>query len=220
MIDHDVERLTAFLAGELSLAEAEAVDAHLLDCQSCWRAVYEDTVGRRAAESLREVAPAEVRDRVRLAVVLAPAERSGRPRWRMIAATLVLFATLSAALFTWSMWHTTHGRADDLALIVRQVRVSAEHHAPPTWTELAGRRFRIESYEVDGGRVVVAYGTEPFPMPNDAHMTNDQVNGPWSAPVDGLNVLCFNEPRPALLVGDKSVSATALSAFAHRLALS
>ena len=216
---HDPERLVAFLAGDLSRAEVEAVDTHLLECRECWQAVYEDSIGRIAAESVREVAPAAVRDRVRVAVSLAPVGRSQR-RWRRRAVASVAAGALAAALLgSWTVLRVDDRKPDALALIVQQVRAATAHHTVLTSVTIGGRRMRVEEYDLDGGRVVVAYDTQPFPMPSDAHAANEQVNAPWSASVDGTTVLCFNTPRPALLVGDRAVSSDSLAQLAHRLAL-
>ena len=219
MTDHDGERLVAFLAGDLSSVEADAVDAHLLECRSCWLAVYEDTVGRGAAESLRDIAPAEVRDRVRLIVSLARVDRSRRPRWRHATATVALVAMIAAALLSWSTLRAPHHQPDALAMIVHDVRVATAHRAIPTSITIGSRRLRVEEYDLTGGRVTVAFTTQPFPMPNDALATTGQINAPWSAQVDGSTVLCFNDPRPALLIGDRSVRVSDLNELAHRLAL-
>ena len=219
MTGHDRERIVAFLAGDLSGAEAEAIDEHLLECRECWQSVHEHTTGRCAAESLREVASAELRDRVRLAVSLTAENRPPRRVRKHMVAAIAIAATIAAATLTASTVHAPQGRSDSLAFIVHEVRAATADHTIPTSIAIGGRHLRVEEYDIDGGRVVVAFDTQPFPMPNDAHTADAQINAPWSAPVEGLSVLCFNEPRPALLVGDKTVSIASLNGLAHRLAL-
>src|SRR6266567_6501587 len=95
MDSHDQRHrlLTAFLAGELSLADAPQWDEHLLECERCWRAVREDRSGRQAAGLLRQPAPAGLADRVAFAVELAAAGATsgrqararGRLRWHWLA---------------------------------------------------------------------------------------------------------------------------------------
>src|SRR5216683_5243147 len=95
--------LTAFLAGELDPAAARRWDEHLLECEQCWRAVREDRGGRRAAELLRQPAPAGLADRVAFTVEVAaasgpaarPPSRPGRRQawWRLAGA-----GTLAAGL--------------------------------------------------------------------------------------------------------------------------
>jgi hypothetical protein len=185
--------------------------------------VYEDTVGRTAAESLRDIAPAVVRDRVRLSISLAPTTRPPR-RWPLrAAASAALVVILAIALSTGLAFRSSHRPTDSLALIVDKIRAADTGDTGDTGgtsVEVAGRKLRIEEYDVDGGRVLVAYDTQPFPMPDGAHVATALINGPWSAPVDGWYVRCFNEPRPALLIGDKDVRVASVDALAHRLSLS
>lgn len=64
------DRLVTFLAGELSPQQEREFDQHLLECESCWREVQADRVGRLAIERLLEPAPAGLRDRVSLGISL------------------------------------------------------------------------------------------------------------------------------------------------------
>lgn len=64
------QRVVAFLAGELSEAEARQFDVHLLNCEACWRAVQEDRQGRAALMRLREPVPSDLADRVAMAVAV------------------------------------------------------------------------------------------------------------------------------------------------------
>src|SRR5260370_1035264 len=78
--DRDHRLLAAFLAGDLDPAAARRWDAHLLECEQCWRAVREDRTGRQAARRLRRGAPPEPAHRVPLALQLtAPRGAAGRP---------------------------------------------------------------------------------------------------------------------------------------------
>jgi anti-sigma factor RsiW len=75
---HDPERNAAeYVSGELRRRARRWFEAHLLDCEDCWREVLLGRAGRRVAESARELAPAELREDVRTAVLL-----SDRPRRR------------------------------------------------------------------------------------------------------------------------------------------
>ena len=67
----DEDRILAFLHGELSDADEQAFDDHLLTCESCWWAVREDRVGRLAIERLQAPAPHGLADRVAFSVDLA-----------------------------------------------------------------------------------------------------------------------------------------------------
>jgi anti-sigma factor RsiW len=69
---HDPERNAAeYVSGELSRRAARWFEAHLLNCEDCWREVLLGRLGRRIAEEAREQVPAGLRDRVRAAVLLS-----------------------------------------------------------------------------------------------------------------------------------------------------
>jgi len=72
--------VAAFLSGELDPAQARRWDEHLLECETCWRAVQEDRAGRQAAQVLRQPAPPGLADRVAFAVEVAAA--GGTPAQR------------------------------------------------------------------------------------------------------------------------------------------
>ena len=110
--------LAAFLAGDLSPAEARRWDEHLLECERCWRAVREDRAGRQAAQLLRQPAPPGLADKVAFAVEVAAAGRTAgrrqagsgaraswradpgrRLRWPWLAGAGALAAVLVATLF-------------------------------------------------------------------------------------------------------------------------
>jgi hypothetical protein len=68
---HDPERNAAeYVSGELGRAAVRWLEAHLLDCEDCWREVLLGRVGRAVAEDAREAVPVGLRDRVRAAVQL------------------------------------------------------------------------------------------------------------------------------------------------------
>lgn len=64
-----------YLAGELGRRARRWFERHLLECEDCWREVALARLGRRAAEELREMAPAGLRDDVRAVVSASPARR-------------------------------------------------------------------------------------------------------------------------------------------------
>ncbi len=80
---HDPERnASEYVTGELPRRLARWFEAHLLECDECWREVWFGRLGRRLAERGRELAPAGLREDVRSAVLLtaesAPKRRRGR----------------------------------------------------------------------------------------------------------------------------------------------
>lgn len=83
MLPHDPERnAAAYVSGELPGRIRRWFEAHLLDCEDCWREVLFGRIGRRLGGDVREVAPASLRDRVRTVIeVEARADRPARSRW-------------------------------------------------------------------------------------------------------------------------------------------
>ena len=76
---HDPQRLAAaYLGGELGRRQGERFQAHLLECEACWGEVQAARWGRALAESVREVTPHDLRDRIRATIEVDPA---GRRRW-------------------------------------------------------------------------------------------------------------------------------------------
>jgi anti-sigma factor RsiW len=78
--------LIAFLAGDLDPDAAAQFEAHLIDCEPCWRALREDRLGSAAAEALRSPAPPGLTDRVRFAVEVAAISQPRRGKARLAGA--------------------------------------------------------------------------------------------------------------------------------------
>src|SRR6266508_2775655 len=98
---HDPERAAAaYLAGELGPRQRERFEAHVLACDDCWREVTAGRQGRALAESLREVAPQHLRERIRATIAAAPAGRRRRIRLgtRMPALMGVVAALVAVAV--------------------------------------------------------------------------------------------------------------------------
>ena len=69
---HDPARSAAeYVSGELPRGAVRWFEAHLLDCEDCWREVLLGRIGRSVAEDAREMVPVGLRDRVRATVQLA-----------------------------------------------------------------------------------------------------------------------------------------------------
>lgn len=67
---HDPEKnAITYLMGRLGRKARRKLEMHFLDCEDCWRQVLLGREGRRLAESAREVAPSELRERVRAAIL-------------------------------------------------------------------------------------------------------------------------------------------------------
>jgi Flp pilus assembly protein TadB len=87
-VRHDPERLAAAYLGQaMSRRSRGRFEHHLLGCTDCWDKVAAARVGRSAAESLRELASRDLRDRVRAVVETVPDPAAGRtrPRRAMVA---------------------------------------------------------------------------------------------------------------------------------------
>jgi hypothetical protein len=69
---HDPEhRAAEYLCGETPGWIHRRLEAHLVDCEDCWTEVWLAREGRRMAEAGGEIAPRDLRDRVRAAVMFS-----------------------------------------------------------------------------------------------------------------------------------------------------
>jgi hypothetical protein len=80
---HDPEiNATLYVSGELTRRMRHWFEAHLLECEDCWREVWLARLGRRVAEHAREAAPGSLRDGVRAVVHLSGTDADDRSMWR------------------------------------------------------------------------------------------------------------------------------------------
>jgi len=207
------ERVVAFLAGELSAEEEREFDQHLLECESCWREVQADRVGRLAVERLREPAPAGLRDRVSLAVSLeepggASHRRRLRPAHRRGAIQLVaaLFVVLAAG-GTLAGLLTGGGTTDPPQVSAVVAMVTPGGH--PSTALLAGERrivnrqlMTVRAYMVHGKEVIVATSMKPLPMPATSHLLAGSSLRAWMATDGTLALYGVNRPigQPSMFV--------------------
>lgn len=78
---HDPERNAAeYVSGEFPRRAIRWFEAHLLDCEDCWREVLLGRLGRTVAEDAREPVPSGLRDRVRARVQMTGSVGDGRER--------------------------------------------------------------------------------------------------------------------------------------------
>ena len=221
-MSHEPEVAAAvYLAGALDVAERERFEEHLLACQECWGEVRTAHRGRALAESLREVAPQPLRERVRVAV--AAASRSGRRRRRR-PLVAVAVAVAVAATFLAVLAGSLLVRQDDagqpavIAAAVASYRTgsldgSTASPAQPRVRQagdlecrgarqgrLAGRPVVAHDYRDAAGRqVTLLLADRSFPEAVGAsHPPGAAI---WVAEVDGVAVLCADRPSPSLLVG-------------------
>jgi putative zinc finger protein len=212
---HDPERMAAaYLAGELARRQRERFEAHILECDECWREVGLGRRGRALAESLREVAPQRLRERVRGTVAATPpAHRRARSPVVLAATVAVLVAVVAGGL----LLAQRPAQPPAIAAAVAGYRAGG-----PAWTgvatppaarrlgdlqwrasgrgELAGLPVLAHSYQdAAGHRVVWLRAERRFPEAAGARLMPGGVT--WIAEVDGVVVFCADRPAPSLVVG-------------------
>ena len=216
--------LAAFLAGELDARAAAEFDAHLLDCADCWRAVREDRAGRAAAAQLREAAPYDLADRVRMTVELAARPRPARRRVRWLMAGALAVAAAVVALVAITLPEHPADAPAITAVVEAAQRIPAPtgQPGPPGlgpvahgqgWTVRAGTaQLRLQYYRLDGVEVLLAHSDQPIGTPHDARHTSSG-DMPWTVDRDGTTVYC---PHDDILVA-AAIPADRLAALAQQL---
>lgn len=209
-MDCSESSLVEFLAGELPAEDVERVDAHLLTCEACWRAVQEDRAGRDALEFLRTPAPPGLADRLRLALEVesdvgeAKSRRGVRVRNRLVAlalAVVVLAAGAGGALAS------LLGSSDPAPVATLATMAGEPSSAPSTpgqgeWMRLGSQRVFLRAYRVDGVATYVATSTQPFSMPAASHVVVGSSARAWMATRGLVGLYCINAPagRRSLLI--------------------
>ncbi len=228
---HDPERAAAaYLGGELRRRQRERFEAHLLGCDDCWGEVQTGRQGRTLAESLRQVAPQPLRDRVRGTVEVVAVDLQGRSarfgvrRWWHGAAGLgvvgVVLGLVVAAAVAVTVLRVGGEPARQPAVITAAVR--SYPAGAPGWRpsgDLPPARLvgdlawqRSSRGEVAGLPVVAflyqdAAGDRVLLLrgarlfPQAAGARHPSSDATWLARVDGLAVFCADQPAPSLLVG-------------------
>ena len=197
---HDERALAAYLEGDLDAGDAAAWDEHLLGCESCWAALEEARRGRALAASLREAAPAALRDRVETAVWRCHHARQPPTARRAIAAVCAgaLALLLIAAAVVVAAGRPLDGSHDpaSIAAVLRLAADGDEALATPS-----GDGIVVSRLSVDGHDVVLARSDRPFPMPEGAIALTDDPHSPWLARRGDVSLFCFSQPAPMLLAG-------------------
>ena len=136
-----------FLGGALSARAHRAFERHLVGCEACWREVELGRAGRRLAESARELAPSELRERLRTVVAGAQAEPAARVAhrarlgrrlrsvplsspWLLAAASALVLVVVF--LFGVRDLGASHGAAGQPVAIGQAVAGFREHRLPGT----------------------------------------------------------------------------------------
>jgi hypothetical protein len=217
---HDPQRAAAaYLGGELGRRQRERFQAHLLECEDCWREVQAARRGRALAESVREVAPHDLRDRVRATIEATPA---GRRRWAVRWAGLAAAATL-AALVAGGLLVAERQPAQPapIAAAVASYQTGAwawsGRAGPPPVRQLGELRWHGSGRSTLGGmpvvahtyqdaaghRVVLLQADRSFPTAVGAH--HPAGSDAWVTEVDGVVLFCADRPTPSLVVGQDRV---------------
>jgi hypothetical protein len=207
---HDSETAAgAYLGGVMSKRARRRFEAHLVECPDCWEEVRLGGVGRGYAEAGRELAPQDLRDRVRGEVSLIPR----RPRIRLRVGVGVLVLGLGAGGATALL---VSGQPEAIEALVAdfQGRRALDDSAPAALPERLGdlSLVGVKSGAVDGlsvvghryrdpagHRVTVYRADRSFPMADGARAGEGQT---WRAQVEGAELMCSDQPFPALVVGD------------------
>jgi Putative zinc-finger len=218
-VSHEPEVAAAvYLAGILDATARERFEEHLLACEECWGEVRTAHRGRALAESLREVAPQPLRERVRVSV--ATASRSDRRRRHrplvavaVVAAVLAVVAggllarqqrgagqpaVIAAAVASYQSGHLDGSAASPVRPPVR--RAGDLEWRGARQGRLAGLPVVAHDYrDAAGHQVTLLLADRSFPEAVGA--THPPGAAIWVAEVDGVAVLCADRPSPSLLVG-------------------
>jgi hypothetical protein len=227
---HDPAALAAnYLGGELGRRQRERYERHLLECEDCWREVQAARRGRELAESLRQLAPQRLRERIRATVEAAPdnggrrrrwsdapRRRSGRGQVLAAAATLVALLALAAAGLGGLLGRARPAQPEPIAAAVGRYQAGdrwAPTAARPPARRLGDLELRRSGQGTLGGLPVTAYVYQDqaghrvtllrasSSVPTATGATHEPTAAMWLAEVDKVVLLCADRPWPALLVG-------------------
>jgi Putative zinc-finger len=199
------ERLVAFLAGDLSTGQERDFDQHLLECESCWREVQADQLGRLAIERLREPAPAGLNDRVSLAISLErplgalhrTRLRQTHPRRARYLSTAILLVIAAAGTVVGLIAVSGSTDPPQVSAVVAMVTPGAQ----PTSALLTGERLvinhqqmTVRAYMIHGKEAIVATSMKPLPMPASSHLLAGSSRRAWMATTGNLALYGINRP--------------------------
>jgi hypothetical protein len=193
-------------------------EAHLLECEDCWREVRAARAGRSLAERARELAPASLREDVRAAISL-----SGIGPWRRRAGLLrgasvlmALAVTAGAVTLVGSLRKDEQPSSIRAALATyrsdRLPAVGPVRSAPDLASAglqvLGGGHQSLDGVTTDvfrfvdrqGNRIFVFLANRAFPEASGATERAGTVHG-WEAVADGVHMVCADAPVSYLVMG-------------------
>lgn len=217
---HDPERnASAYLDGALRSRARARFEEHLMGCESCWLEVDRARMGRGLAEATRELAPQDLRERVRASVAAEAANVFPRRRLATALAVAILVAIASVA----GVLIVREEQPAVIAAAVQEFR--SESQAPvstppsdpaPDLTSAgltldAQNAGRLDEMKVDvfhyrdstGHRLTVYVAESPFPVAAGARRSGE--DGPWRASAGGLELLCSQVPHSLLAVSSDAL---------------
>ncbi len=211
---HEPEHDAApYLDCEMSKHRKERFESHIVDCEECWQEVNAARRGRTVAEAGREMAPLELRERIRATIPSLPLPRM-RP-WKIgLPAMALLLMIAMATVFATSGRHS-QPQAIDIVLADfhgdEKFTAPAPDSLPDRLGELTlisarsgeatGMQLAVFEYTDEAGHQVAVYRSdESFPAADGAN--HDDLTGTWTALADGAVLYCTDKPVPYLVVGD------------------
>jgi hypothetical protein len=205
--------IAAYVSGELSSRRRRRFEAHLLECETCWRELRLAREGRRTAESLRELAPARLREDVRASLALS--QRVRRPSVRATPLVRVgLVLGLISALLAIGVASRSPSQPPPIATALSVFRSGDVPGSPSAIAprlpgfglELRSEgRVRLGPVEADaylygsGSRSVELFvSARDFP---EAVGARETTTGGWTAWAGSTYLSCGSDPAPYLVIG-------------------
>ncbi|MEX2459354.1 MAG: hypothetical protein WD770_10265 [Actinomycetota bacterium] len=204
-----------YLGGGLRLRRRRSFEAHVLECEACWREVDVARRGRSVAEAARELAPQPLRERIRTAVFAVPL-RSTR---RMVRPAAITVLTGIIVLAVVTLVFTRGPSAQDPVIAAAAASgggelIVSERAAPELPQRLGDLRLidtrsgTVEGLPViqhlyrDGAGHVVSVLQAPTPFPVAAGADHAEDGRTWTTEIDGIALLCAERPVPSLVAGN------------------
>jgi hypothetical protein len=220
---HCPESWAAGYLDGMSARDRAGFEEHLLACETCWREVSLARAGRALAESVRERAPAGLRESIRAGVAVAAT--GTRPRTGGLAgvlATVAVVLVLIGGVSVWRPWvHPEPAVAAPTSAVAQAVRGFRQDRLPgtsvpaqraPDLTGLGLRLVGAAAGTIEGtpvtafayggatGRLDVYRSARPIPEADEAHVLDGDEDA-WRTNVEGITVICGPASHTMLLIG-------------------